>query len=96
MQTYGLAQAVAPVQPFPPHWAHCCATPVAEGVADETLVEVLVLRVVEVVRAVVLVLTVEEVCTVLERVLDAVVALLVLVTVPPPFFQPWISSSVRT
>lgn len=60
----------------------------AEGVADETLVEVVVLRVVEVEETlVVLVLTVEEVCA---------VVLLVLVTAPPPFFQPWISSRVRT
>lgn len=87
------------MKPVPPHCAHCCATPVAEGVADETLVEdVVVLRVVEVVETlVVLVLTVEDVCAVVERVLVvALVILLVLVTVPPPLFQPWISSSVRT
>ena len=89
MQTYGLAQVVAPVQPVPPHWAHCCATPVPEGVADDAVV--VVLRVVDVVRTVV-----EEVCAVLERVLVVTVVLLVLVTAPPPFFQPWISSSVST
>lgn len=67
----------------------------AEGVAVDTLVVVVVLRVVEVDgRVVVLVLAVEEVCAVVERVLVAAVVLLV--TGLPPLFQPWISSRVRT
>lgn len=56
MQTYGLAQAVGPVHPSPPHCPHSCASP-----EDEVPVEVVV---VVVIKVVVVVLVVEVIVVV--------------------------------
>jgi hypothetical protein len=52
VHTYGLTQAVGPVQPIPPHCPHSTCVPVEVGLADVLVLVVVVERVVLVLETV--------------------------------------------
>jgi hypothetical protein len=76
VHTYGLTQAVGPVQPIPPHCPHSTCVPVEVGLADVLVLVVVVERVVLELETVdVLDLEVEVVVLAAEELLET--------TVPP-------------
>jgi hypothetical protein len=76
VHTYGLTQAVGPVQPIPPHCPHSTCLPVEVGLAD-------VLVLVVVVERVVLVLETEDVLDLEVEVVVLTEEELLETTVPP-------------